>query len=71
MSVKVPVLIINANNDVGSIEHAVEMYRNFSNSELAVFPGGHGSYLGVIESLEDGIWPGFNAIHLIEEFLDK
>jgi pimeloyl-ACP methyl ester carboxylesterase len=71
MSVKVPVLIINANNDVGSIEHAVEMYRNFPNSELAVFPGGHGSYLGAIESLEDGIWPEFNAIHLIEEFLDK
>jgi hypothetical protein len=47
------------------------MYRNFPNSELAIFPGGHGSYLGAIESLENGIWPQFNATHLIEEFLDK
>jgi len=70
-SIKVPVLIINGNNDVGSIEHAVEMHRNFQNSELAIFPGGHGTYLGALESLENGIWPQFNATNLIKEFLDK
>lgn len=70
-SIKVPVLIINATKDVGSLEHAVEMYHLFPDSELAVFPGGHGSYLGAIESLENGQWPAFNAVHLIEEFLEK
>lgn len=70
-SIQAPVLIISGNHDVGSLEHCVEMYRNFPNSELAIFPGGHGSYLGAIESLENGIWPEFNATHLIEEFLDK
>lgn len=69
--IKVPALIINGNKDVGSVEHAVEMHRNFSNSELAIFPGNHGTYLGAAESLENGIWSQFNATHLIEEFLDK
>ncbi|MDQ6763198.1 MAG: alpha/beta hydrolase, partial [Bacteroidota bacterium] len=57
--------------DVGSIEHAVEMYRIIPNCELAIFPGGHGTYLGTIESLENGELPEFNAAYLIEEFLDK
>lgn len=70
-SIKAPALIINGNNDVGSAEYAVEMHRNFANSELAIFPGGHGTYLGVAESLKNGIWPKFNGVHLIEEFLDK
>ncbi len=70
-AINAPTLIINANKDVGSIEHAVEMYRIFPNCELAIFPGGHGTYLGAIESLENGKWPKFNATNLIEEFLDK
>ena len=70
-AIKAPTLIINANKDVGSVEHAVEMYRIIPNCELAIFPGGHGTYLGAIESLENGKWPKFNATNLIEEFLDK
>ena len=70
-SIKFPTLIINGNTDVGSTEHAVEMYRLIPNCELAIFPGGHGTYIGTIESLENGVWPKFNAVTLIEEFLDK
>ncbi|MEO6541883.1 MAG: alpha/beta hydrolase [Ferruginibacter sp.] len=70
-SIKAPTLIINANHDVGSAEHAVEMHRLIPNSELVIFPGGHGTYLGAIESLENGKWPDFNATALIEEFLGK
>jgi len=70
-SIGVPVLIINATKDVGSVEHAVEMYRMFPDSELAIFPGFHGSFLGAIESIKDGKLPKFNAVPLIEEFLDK
>ncbi|MCW3071251.1 MAG: hypothetical protein JWO44_1141 [Bacteroidetes bacterium] len=70
-SIKIPALVINANNDVGSVEHAVEMYRIIPDSELAIFPGGHGTYLGAIESLDNGSWTKFNATELIEEFLDK
>ncbi len=70
-SVQAPTLIINSTNDVGSPEHATEMYRLVPNCELAIFPGGHGSYLGAIESLVDGKWSAFNATALIEEFLDQ
>jgi len=70
-SITAPTLVINGNNDVGSVEHAVEMYRIIPNCELAIFPGGHGNYLGAIESLDNGKWTQFNATYLIEEFLDK
>jgi pimeloyl-ACP methyl ester carboxylesterase len=70
-AIKVPTLVISATQDVGSPEHAVEMYRVIPNCELAIFPGGHGSYLGTLESVDDGRLPKFNGINLIEEFLDK
>ncbi len=70
-SINVPTLVISANNDVGSPEHAVEMYRLIPNAQLAIFPGGHGTYLGAIEALENGQWPAFNATALIEGFLDQ
>ncbi len=70
-SIQAPTLVINANNDVGSAEHAVGMYRSFPDCELAIFPGGHRTYLGTIESLENGQLPAFNATYLIQEFLDE
>ncbi|MEO7961774.1 MAG: alpha/beta hydrolase [Ginsengibacter sp.] len=69
--IKSPTLVINGNNDVGSPEHALEMYRIIPNCTLAIFPGGHGDYLGAIESLHNGEWASFNATSLIDEFLDK
>ena len=59
------------NEDLGGPEHAVEMYRIIPGCELAIFPGGHGTYLGTIESIENGKMPAFNAAELIKEFLDK
>lgn len=70
-SITVPVLIITATHDVGSVEHAVEMYRTFPNGEIAVLPGTHGTYLGAIEGLTDGKMPKFNAAEMINQFLDK
>lgn len=70
-SIRTPTLIISGSKDIGSPEHAVEMYRIIPDSELAIFPGGHGAYLGTIESLENGNWGPFNATSLIEEFLGE
>jgi len=70
-SIKVPTLVINGNKDVGSMEHAVEMSRIIPDCELVIFPGGHGTYLGAIESLDNGKWIKFNATELIEEFVNK
>ena len=70
-SINSPTLVINGSKDIGSPEHAVEMYRIIPNCELAIFPGGHGDYLGALETLDKGMWTKFNATYLIEEFLDK
>jgi len=69
-SIQAPTLVINGSKDVGSVEHAVEMYRTIPNCELAIFPGRHGAYLGAIEALDGNGLPKFNAAGLIEEFLD-
>jgi pimeloyl-ACP methyl ester carboxylesterase len=70
-TIKAPTLVINANADVGSPEHAIEMYRLLPNCELDILPGGHGSYLGAIESLSNGEWSQSYSVQLIEAFLDK
>jgi pimeloyl-ACP methyl ester carboxylesterase len=69
--VKAPTLVISSTKDVGSPEHSVKMYRTIPNCELAIFPGGHGGYLGALEGMDNGNFPKFNATTLIEEFLDK
>ena len=70
-SITAKALVINGNNDVGSIEHAVEMHRMIPNCELAILPGGHGTYLGTIESLPNGKWTMKYAADLIIAFLDE
>jgi pimeloyl-ACP methyl ester carboxylesterase len=69
--IKAPTLVMNGSKDVGSAEHAVKMYHLIPNCELAIFPGGHGTYIGTIESIDNGRLPKFNAVDLIEEFLDN
>jgi len=70
-AITAPALVINGNKDVGSLEHAVEMCRTIPNCTLAVLPGGHGAYLGAIESLPNGEWTMQFVADLILDFLDK
>ena len=70
-SISAKSMVVNANNDVGSIEHAVEMHRLLPNSELVILPGGHGTYLGAVESLPNGEWTMKYVADLIIEFLNK
>lgn len=66
-----PTLVMKGNEDVGSVEHAVEMYRTIPNCQLAILPGGHGGYLGAIEALPNGKWTQSYAAGLIEAFLNQ
>src|SRR5690606_25498566 len=43
-SIKAPTLIIIGDKDIITPEHALELYRQITNSELAIIPGGHGQY---------------------------
>jgi len=71
-SINAPTLIIIADKDVITPEHAIELNRQIPNSELAIIPGGHGEYIREITTLK----PDFKesdlvAVTIIENFLDK
>jgi pimeloyl-ACP methyl ester carboxylesterase len=70
-SIKASTLIINGNNDVGSVEHAVEMFNTFPVSQLAILPGKHGTYIGAVEFLENGEWQQKYVVDIINDFLDQ
>jgi pimeloyl-ACP methyl ester carboxylesterase len=70
-SINTPTLVINGDNDVGSVEHAVHLFRQIPGCQLAILPGGHGAYLGASEVLENGKWTMQYAVGLIENFLDE
>ena len=69
-SIQAPTLVVNGNIDVGSPEHAVEMFRAIPNCQLAILPGGHGTYMGEISTSKNNNKAVEYFIPLIEEFLD-
>lgn len=71
-AIQAPTLIIIGDKDVITPEHAIELNKLITNSELAIIPGGHGEYIGEVTTLK----PDFKesdlvAFPLIENFLDK
>lgn len=49
--ISAPTLLIGGDADVMTVEHLTKMYRLIPNCQLAIFPGGHGAYLGEITTL--------------------
>lgn len=70
-SVKSPTLIIIGDKDIITPEHAIEMHRLISNSELAIIPGGHGDYIGEITTLKPDFKECELVVPMIEKFLNK
>lgn len=68
-SVQSPTLILAADRDVFSPEHAVETHRLISGSRLAIVPGTHGSYIGEIATLSPDTKQTDFVVPLIESFL--
>jgi len=67
-NIQAPALIMCGDKDVVTPEHAVEMNRLIKNSSLAIFPGGHGDYIGEITTpLDSAVLQGTFAV--IEKFL--
>lgn len=71
-AIQAPTLIIIGDKDVITPEHAIELNKLITNSELAIIPGGHGEYIGEVTTIK----PDFKesdlvAVPLIENFLDK
>jgi pimeloyl-ACP methyl ester carboxylesterase len=69
-AIQKPTLILTGDKDVPLPEHAVEMYRTLSNASLAIFPGGHGDYIGELATMKNAHNPPV-ALSVIEDFLGK
>lgn len=67
-NIKQPALILTGDRDVPLPEHAVEMYRRLPNAQLAIFPGGHGDYIGELVTLGHAHNPPV-ALPVILDFL--
>ncbi len=63
-------LIIVGDKDVPLPEHAVEMYRRMPHASMAIFPGGHGTYMGELTTLKAAHNPPA-ALPVIEDFLNE
>lgn len=69
-SIKAPSLIICGDKDVVTAEHVAEMHRLLSDSRLAILPGGHGDYIGEINTPQDTNLVMF-TVSMINKFLDE
>jgi pimeloyl-ACP methyl ester carboxylesterase len=68
--INIPVLILAGNQDVAAIEHTVALYKLFPKGQLAIFPGGHGGYIGEATAIVKDSHMPERTVALIEEFLD-
>ena len=67
-AIQAPALIVLGDKDVPLPEHAVEMYRRMPHAKLAIFPGGHGTFMGEITTLKEAHNPPV-ALPVMEDFL--
>jgi pimeloyl-ACP methyl ester carboxylesterase len=70
-SIKAPALIIIADKDIITPEHAIELHRQITNSELAIIPGEHGEYIGEITTIKPDTKESEFVVPMIEKFLNK
>jgi len=68
-AIQQPTLILLGDKDVPLPEHAVEMYRRMPHAQLAIFPGGHGTFMGELTTLGESHNPPV-ALPVIEDFLN-
>lgn len=64
-------LIVMGDQDVASVEHAVEMHRLIKNSRLLILPGNHGSYFGEAMSWSNPSATPMAFATLLQEFLNQ
>jgi pimeloyl-ACP methyl ester carboxylesterase len=70
-SIKAPTLLIMADQDVASPEHAVEMHRLIAGSRLMIVPGKHGECIGEVITLKPGEKPDLFIVPVVEKFLGE
>lgn len=69
-SIKAPAFIVAGDNDVVTTEHAVHMSRLIPGSRLAIFPAGHGDYLGELTTGNTDSKLHETFVSMVAKFLD-
>mgnify|MGYP000387664574 CR=1 FL=1 len=69
-TIKTPAFIITGDADVVTPEHTVQMYRVLPHARIAVFPCGHGDYIGEITTPRDTTLITA-TVSMIEKFLSE
>ena len=69
-SVRAATLIVQGDQDLGTLEHAIELTRLIAGARLLIVPGGHGDYLGELVMTQKKTQSPELVAGLIEEFLD-
>ncbi len=69
-SVRAATLIMQGDQDLGTLEHAIELTRLIPGARLLIVPGGHGDYLGELVMTQRETRSPELVAGLIEEFLD-
>lgn len=70
-SIKVPALIMNADKDVVTNEHALKMSKLIPNAQLIILPGVHGAFLGEVCTAVPGSKLPEMTVEMVAEFLEK
>lgn len=70
-SIKAPALLMVAQHDVMSVDHVLKLSQLIANSQFAVLPGVHGSFIGEICTYKKGSRLPELTASMIEEFLNE
>lgn len=68
-AINAPTLILNAEADVPSLNHALEMKGLIPGSQLALLPGGHGGYMGEITTISKPKPYSYPLVPVVLDFL--
>ncbi|HEU5179806.1 MAG TPA: alpha/beta hydrolase [Candidatus Polarisedimenticolia bacterium] len=68
-AIQAPALVLNGDAEVVRAEHALQLSRMLPHARLAILPGGHGEYIGEIESPHKNSKLPALVVTLIEDFL--
>jgi pimeloyl-ACP methyl ester carboxylesterase len=69
-SITAPAFIVGGDRDIVTPEHLIQMHHLIANSRLAIFPGGHGDYLGEFSTGNTDTKLHQVFINMVIEFLD-
>jgi pimeloyl-ACP methyl ester carboxylesterase len=69
-SIKAPVLLLNGEEDVATLEHVIAMSKLIPDCNVVIIPGGHGAYIGEITTLKPGFKNSDFKADIIESFLE-